>query len=126
MFQEILINLDKVFNSSPLLGLGVSFIAGILASFSPCIYPMIPITLGVVGAISSASKLRSFLISFVFVLGIATLYTALGIISSLFGILIGAFLINPATYFLLGLVFLILGLSECGLIKLKIPRQLTR
>ena len=49
MFENILIGLEKVFNSSPFLGLGASFLAGILVSFSPCIYPLIPITLGIAG-----------------------------------------------------------------------------
>jgi len=121
MLYQLLIQMDKLFNSSPALGLGVSFAAGVLASFSACIYPMIPITLGVIGAVASSTKLRSFLVSLVFVLGIATLYTTLGIVSSLAGVLLASFMVNPLTYLILSIIFLTLGLSECGVLKLHIP-----
>ena len=105
MLNQFLINLDQAFQSSALLGLGVSFLSGLLASFSPCIYPLIPITLGVVGAASASSRLKGFLISFVFVCGIAFVYTFLGVVSSLFGVFLGRFFINPITFLLLALLF---------------------
>ncbi len=121
MFYDTLINLDRIFNSSLGLGLGVSFAAGVLASFSPCIYPMIPITLGIIGAITSSSKLKGFLVSSIFVLGIAFVYSVLGALSSLFGTFIGAVVINPVTYSVLVLVFIVLGLSQLDILKIKIP-----
>ncbi len=121
MINELLINLEQVFTSSPIIGLGVSFLAGILVSFSPCIYPLIPITLSVVGVASSASKTKSFLISFIFVLGIATIYTIMGILSSLLGILLGDLFINPVAYAVMAFIFLTLGLASLGVIKIKIP-----
>ena len=121
MFYETLINLDKIFNNSFGLGIGTSFLAGVLASFSPCIYPMIPITLGIIGAVASSSKLKGFLVSLVFVLGIAFIYCTLGAVSSLFGTLMGTFMINPVTYLFLASVFVFLGLSELDIVKVKMP-----
>ena len=118
---HLLLELEEIFKTSPFLGLGVSFLAGILVSFSPCIYPLIPITLGVVGAESALTKLKGFFISLTFVLGIAFVYTILGIISSFFGILLGTFLANPTTYLVLTIIFIILGLSLLGGIKINIP-----
>ena len=121
MVRELLINLEKVFATSPILGLGVSFLAGFLVSFSPCIYPLIPITLGIVGVATSSSKVKGFLISFIFVLGISTVYTTLGIVSSLLGVLLGDLFINSITYLILAVVFMILGACHFGIIKIKIP-----
>jgi len=118
---HLLLELEEIFKASPFLGLGVSFLAGILVSFSPCIYPLIPITLGVVGAESASTKLKGFFISLTFVLGIAFVYTILGVISSFFGILLGTFLANPITYLVLTIIFIILGLSLLEGIKINIP-----
>ncbi len=121
MIEQFLANLEKILTFHPLLGLGASFLAGILVSFSPCIYPLIPITLGVVGAASSSTRRQGFLLSASFVLGIAIVYTALGTISALLGVLFWKFFINPITYMLLAFVFLFLGASCFELIRVKIP-----
>ena len=121
MFENILIGLEKVFNSSPFLGLGASFLAGILVSFSPCIYPLIPITLGIAGIENATTKLRGFTISLTFVLGVAFIYTCLGIASSLLGMLLGNFFINPVTYLALVLIFSFLGVVLLFEIKINIP-----
>lgn len=121
MIEQLLINLEKIFKTSPFLGLGVSFLAGLAVSLSPCIYPLIPITLGIVGVKSATTKLKGFFISLVFVLGIAFIYTSLGIISSLVGILLGTFFINPLAYLILTIIFFLLGLSLLGGIRINIP-----
>ncbi|MDD4182703.1 MAG: cytochrome c biogenesis protein CcdA, partial [Candidatus Omnitrophica bacterium] len=111
MLYHLLDSLEKIFNSSPALGLGVSFLAGILVSFSPCIFPLIPITLGVVGATSVTSRAKGFLTSTVFVLGIATIYTILGVVAALSHVVFEKFFMNPVTYIFLGLFFVAMGLS---------------
>jgi len=118
MLYHLLNNLEKIFNSSPALGLGVSFLAGILVSFSPCIFPLIPITLGVVGASSVTSRTKGFLTSTIFVLGIATIYTILGVAAALFNVIFDKFFINPVTYIFLGMFFVAMGLSLLGFIKI--------
>ena len=121
MVEQLLFNLEEIFRTSPLWGLGVSFLAGVIVSFSPCIYPLIPITLGVVGAASASTKIKGFFISIVFVLGVSVVYTVLGVVSAVFGILLGTFFVNPATYLVLTLIFLLLGAVHFGVIKLNIP-----
>jgi len=117
MLDEILIQLEKVFTTSFALGLGASFLAGLLLSFSPCIYPLIPITLGVVGAASASSRLRVRFASLTFVLGICVSYTALGVIASVMGVFLGAFFINPVTQLILAFLFVFLGLSYLEVLK---------
>ena len=117
MLDELLLQLEQIFITSPGWGLGVSFLAGLLLSFSPCIYPLIPITLGVVGAASASSRLRIRFASLTFVLGICVSYTILGVIASVMGVFLGAFFINPVTQFVLALLFIFLGLSYLEVVK---------
>lgn len=121
MVEQVLASLEKVIQLHPVLGLGASFFAGILVSFSPCIYPLIPITLGIVGATSASTKSKGFLLSFLFVLGIAAVYTALGVISAFLGIFFWKFFVNPVTYIILAFVFFILGASCFEIIRLRTP-----
>jgi thiol:disulfide interchange protein DsbD len=118
---HFLLSLEKLFSQSPIFGLGVSFIAGIIASLSPCIYPLIPVTLGIIGTTQVSSKIKSFYASFIFVLGISFIYTILGIVASIFGIFLDVFFINPFTYIILSGVFLFLGLSLFDVIRLNFP-----
>ena len=121
MLNQWLSNLGNLFVPFTFLGLGVSFFAGVLASLSPCILPMIPITLGIVGAVSATTKLRGFLISFSFVLGLSVVYTLLGIVSSLFGVLLGRFFVNPITYIILAAIFFLFSAISLGLIRINLP-----
>lgn len=115
---ELLIKLEKIFVSNSLLGLVISYAAGVVASFSPCVYPLIPITLGIVGAAATNSKLKGFSLSFIFVLGMCCTYTFLGVLAALTGMLISSFFIHPITYAVLGLIFIFLSLSVWGIITL--------
>ena len=124
MINEWLVNLGDFFTPATFVGLGVSFLAGILASVSPCILPLVPITLGIVGVVSASTRLRGFLISLSFVLGLSVVYTILGVISSFFGILLGAFFINPITYIVLAIIFFLLSAASFGLIRISLPVSL--
>jgi cytochrome c-type biogenesis protein len=118
MVTDLLLKLEDIFNASPGMGLLVSFLAGILAGFSPCVYPLIPITTGVIGAHSVSSKAKGFTLSLIFVLGVAFTYTLLGVLASVLGIFLARFFINPVTYAVLGIVFLVFGFSLFDVIKL--------
>ncbi|MBD3264962.1 MAG: hypothetical protein GF375_07645 [Candidatus Omnitrophica bacterium] len=118
MVENLLISLENIFKNNPFLGLFASFLAGVISSFSPCIYPLLPITVGVIGSAGVSGKLKGFKASLVFVSGIAVVYTALGVIASLLGILLSRFFINPFSYLFLSLVFFILGLSALGIINI--------
>ncbi len=121
MVEKLLINLENVFATSALVGLGVSYLAGVLVSFSPCIYPLIPITLGIVGVESASTKLKGFLISITFVLGFACVYTLLGITSAFAGKFLGQILVNPVIYIALTVFFFLLGISSLADITINIP-----
>lgn len=104
-------------SSSALLQLVTAFNAGLLTSFTPCIYPLIPITLAIFGASNETSRLRSFLLALCYVLGIAVTYTVLGMISAKSGGLFGAALTKPAVVAILTLFLVALAFFSLDLFK---------
>jgi thiol:disulfide interchange protein DsbD len=101
-----------------------AFISGVLLSFTPCIYPLIPITLGYIGATDTTRK-RAFVLSLSYVLGISVTYAALGLIAALGGKFFGQILINPIFPLIVGLLCIFLGLYSMDIIKMKLPKFLS-
>ncbi len=98
------------------------FVVGFLTSLTPCIYPMIPITLAVLGAKSKdQTKARSFLLSITYVLGIGVTYSLLGVVAASTGSLFGSALSNVYVVTAIALVFVVMGLSMYGLFELQAP-----
>lgn len=115
-------NFKKYLGSSVLTGLLFVFLAGIFTSFTPCIFPMIPITLAVLGNHSNErSRWQNFVTSCVYVLGIATTYSLLGLLAASTGGLFGASLGNPYVLTVVCAIFLIMALSMYGLFELQVP-----
>lgn len=115
-------NFNKYLGSGMLAGLLFVFLAGIFTSFTPCIFPMIPITLAVLGNHSNErSRLVNFITSCVYVLGIATTYSILGLIAASSGSLFGAALGNPYVLAVVCVIFLTMALSMYGLFELQVP-----
>lgn len=89
--------------------IALSFVAGVGSSLTPCIYPLIPVTVSILGARQAESRLRGFLLALSYVLGIAFTYAALGMAAALSGSLFGSFSSNP--WVLLGVSALIMALA---------------
>lgn len=103
--------------SSSLTQIFAAFNAGLLTSLTPCIYPLIPITLAIFGAQNESSRTRSFLLALSYVLGIAATYTVLGIISAKTGALFGSFLAKPAVVLALSAFLFALALYSLDALK---------
>jgi thiol:disulfide interchange protein DsbD len=97
----------------------VVFLGGVLASFSPCVYPLIPVTIGVIGIDASRSRLAGFTLSAIYVTGIAFVYALLGLIAVLSGSLFGAISAHPLTRVIAGAVFIFFGLLLWDIFPLK-------
>jgi len=100
------------------------FVAGILISFTPCVYPMIPIIIGFVGGSAGGSKIKGFILSVFFVLGLVITYSILGVVAGATGALFGAFMSNPIVLWFIVVVFIALGASMMGVFDLTIPAGL--
>lgn len=113
---------DKALGKGIFFALFVVFGMGFLTSLTPCIYPMIPITLAVLGARTKGqSKLKSFSVSFTYVLGLALTYSLLGVVAAMTGSLFGSALSNVYVVTAIALVFVVMGLSMYGLFELQVP-----
>jgi len=106
----------------------VAFGTGVLVSFTPCVYPMIPITLGIIGARSESTSLRrSFGLSFTYVFGLVLVYSVLGLLVGLLGAQVRAFVMSPYVLIGVAVLFGLLALGMFGLYELQLPpRLLTR
>ena len=98
-----------------------AFGAGVLVSFSPCVYPLLPITIGYVGSSSQKDRFHAFLLSLIYVLGMAITYSILGVFASLTGKIFGQISSHPASYFIIGNICVLFGLSMLGLFELHMP-----
>ncbi len=97
------------------------FAAGFLISLTPCVYPMIPIIIGFVGGSAGGSRMKGFILSVFFVLGLAIVYATLGVIAGLTGALFGAFMQNPIVLWFIVAVFVALGASMLGAFDITVP-----
>lgn len=117
--------LNSLLGDNKFLALFFVFLAGILTSFTPCIFPMIPITLAVLGhGAEKRSRAQNFALSLCYVHGIATTYSILGVIAASGGAVFGASLGNPWVLGAVCVLFFVMALSMYGLFELQVPAVL--
>ncbi len=107
-----------------LLAFGAAYLAGLAAAATPCVYPMIGITVSVFGAKQAKSRAEAMLVSGMFVLGIAALYVPLALIVSLSHSVWGRALSNPFVSGGLALIFGAMAVSMFGAFELSLPSSL--
>ena len=104
----------------------LSFLSGVLVSFTPCIYPMIPITIGIMQTQATRSLWRGLLTGLFYVLGLAIVYATLGFISATTSVMFGQWTSSPWFTFFIVLLFLYLAFSLFGFYEITIPKFFTR
>lgn len=108
-----------------LLLFALVFLAGFLTSFTPCVYPVIPIVMGYVGTRSGAKKLKGFYLSIFFVLGLAFVYSLFGVITAASGAMMGLSFQNPLVVVIIAAIFILMGLSLAGLFEIPVPSSIS-
>lgn len=98
--------------------------AGFLTSLTPCVYPMIPITISIFGGRGGSSRAKSFLLATAYVAGIAVMFGTLGTSFALLGKAFGTFLANPWVVVPLALFFFAMAASMFGAFNLALPATL--
>ena len=128
MIENFISGLSGYLQESFLLAYLAVYLGGVLVSFTPCVYPLIPITVAYIGGHGRGSRSRGPALSAVYVLGMAVTYTLLGAFASLYGKLFGQIQSNPWTYFFMGNLCILMGLSMMGLFSLQVrtPDFITR
>lgn len=103
---------------------GLSFLAGLLTSLSPCVYPLIPITISIFGARAATTRARAFGLSAAYVLGMSVLYTVLGVTFASLGLISGGLMALPGVVLAIGALCLVMALSMFGAFELAIPSSI--
>ena len=116
--------LDRGGAAGVLLAFGAAYLAGLAAAATPCVYPMIGITVSVFGAKQAKSRAEAMLVSGMFVLGIAALYVPLALVVSLSGSVWGRALSNPFVSGGLALIFGAMAVSMFGAFELSLPSSI--
>jgi thiol:disulfide interchange protein DsbD len=121
--QDRLSNL--IADGSLLVVMASFFGFGLLLAFTPCVLPMIPILSGIIaGQGEAATPRRSFMLSVVYVLGMALTYTVAGAAFAAAGQQAQAFFQQPWIIIVFAALFVVLALAMFGLFDLKIPAAL--
>src|SRR6266566_6819494 len=102
----------------------ILFFGGVLTSLTPCVYPLIPITVGIFGARKSEHRARSIALSGTYVAGIAAMYSALGLAAALSGKAFGSILSSPGVAVVLALLLAALAASMFGAFEIALPSAL--
>jgi len=113
-------SLDLASKSLPLLLAGV-FLAGLALNLTPCVFPLIPITVGFFTQQTKDREGSAFPLALAYVMGIALTYSVLGVLAALSGAIFGAALQSPWVVGLIVVVLLSLATSMFGLWELRVP-----
>ncbi len=116
--------LSDSLSGRPLIALGILFGAGVLTSLTPCIYPMIPITVGVIGGSAGgegASRKRTVVLTLTYVAGLAMFYAILGVIAGVTGQLFGTISASFWARMAIGNLLLVFGLAMLDVIPVSAP-----
>ncbi len=113
---------DSIFDENNLLlSFILVFLGGLALNLTPCVYPLIPITLGYFGGQSESKTSRLFGLASIYVIGMAITYSLIGMITALSGSLFGSLLQNPFVLAGIALVLVALSLSMFGLYEFQLP-----
>jgi thiol:disulfide interchange protein DsbD len=130
MLQTIFASLSSALQtgtiSSSLMAILLAYFGGIISSFTPCIYPVIPITVGFIGGASEKSIKAGWVMSSFYVLGMAAVYTVLGLIASFSGKIFGSFTNTSSWYLFIGFIMVFSSLWMLDVIKFDLNVWLSR
>lgn len=116
--------LSDLQNASLGVQLLLVFVGGLLLNLTPCVYPMIPITVGYFGAQSEGRVNKTFTLALFYVLGLALVYSALGIFAALTGSLFGSLMQSPWVVGGVAVILLLFSLSMLGVFTIQPPQAL--
>jgi thiol:disulfide interchange protein DsbD len=100
------------------------FLGGLALNLTPCVYPLIPITISFFGRADASNRGKTFWKALAYVFGIAVTYSILGVVAAMGGGLFGALLTHPAVIIGIAVVLVGLSLSMFGVYEFRLPRGL--
>jgi thiol:disulfide interchange protein DsbD len=115
---------DKLQSSSIWLSLLLVFLGGLALNLTPCVYPLIPVTIGFFGGQSEGSTKRLAMMGFLYLIGIAITYSVVGVVTALSGAIFGSLMQSPFVIIAIVAVLIALSLSMFGVYEFKLPDSL--
>lgn len=112
---------DALESNGIIIGLFFVFLGGLALNLTPCVYPLIPITVGYFGGQSEGSTSRLVVMGLLFILGLAVTYSTIGVITALTGAVFGALLQNPIVILIIVAILITLSLGLFGVYTFKLP-----
>jgi cytochrome c-type biogenesis protein len=122
MLDNLTTGLESYLHGSVLLAYVSAYIGGILVSFTPCMYPLLPITVSFIGSQKKDSRRSGFFLSLAYVLGTSLTYTVLGSMAGLTGGFFGAIQTSPWVNLFIANIFILMGLSMLDVFFIPLPR----
>lgn len=127
-------DISTLLSSNPALALPAVFVGGVLTSLTPCIYPMIPITVSIVGGQTAGSgvggsvrsRRRTVALTLSYVVGLALVYALLGVVAGLTGTLFGSISTNPWLYFAMANLLILFALAMLDVLPVRVPQAVLR
>jgi thiol:disulfide interchange protein DsbD len=103
---------------------GAVWLSGLLTAMTPCVYPLIPITVSIFGARKAESRAKAVLLTSAYVVGMGVVFAILGAIAGLSGKAFGSQLSNPWVIGALAVFMLVLASSMFGAFELALPQPI--
>src|SRR5437763_15235525 len=124
----MLAGLSDTLSHHPLVALATLFGAGLVTSLTPCIYPMIPITAGIISGTSGAqaSRGRTAGLTLTYVAGLALFYAVLGLVAGLTGSLFGTVSASPWARLAIGNLLRVFALAILDVIPVAVPSRVVQ
>jgi thiol:disulfide interchange protein DsbD len=119
--------LSDALQHRPLIAIPLLFVAGLVTSLNPCIYPMIPITAGTLAGVNSEGRTRrrTLLLTLTYVCGLALFYALLGMIAGMTGSLFGTIGASFWARLVIGNLLLVFALAMLEVIPIRLPARLS-
>ena len=105
-------------------GFVLVFLGGLALNLTPCVYPMIPITVSYFGGQAKGRGSRTVSLALLYLLGMAVIYSTLGLVAAFTGSLFGSALQNPIVLIVIALVMVGLAMSMFGFYEIRVPERL--
>lgn len=120
--------IGPLLSERPLVAIPLAYLGGVLYSFAPCIYPMIPITASIVGGqtvgTERRNKRRAITLTFAYVLGLALFYAILGLFAGMSGTMFGSVSTNPWLHLAIANLLILAALAMLDVIPVRLPAAL--
>jgi thiol:disulfide interchange protein DsbD len=116
--------LEEAFATGSILAYFLVFAGGVVASFTPCTYPVLPLTVGFIGNMAQGSRFRGFLLSLALVFGMAMVYAVIGTVFAAVGLQFGVIWGNGWAVFSIALFFMLMSLFLMDVFNFPVPRFL--